>query len=174
MTLQNASRLDRIGLALLVDTLERSFLFPSFEGCLAYHRSMMPRLAPIATAWVRSFASSYRHLQVHQRDVGMVLAKLFERLPSIAGFRNHLHVGLIPDQGGDPSAQKRMVVEGQNSNHMSPCFLRKRRKTGLPGGVRYAIDPATLNSISVPAPSRLQISNLPPICRARSRMPRTP
>ncbi len=73
------------------------FLFPSFEGCLAYHRSMMPRLAPIATAWVRSFASSYRHLQVHQRDVGMVLAKLFERLPSIAGFRNHLHVGLIPD-----------------------------------------------------------------------------
>jgi hypothetical protein len=97
MTLQNASRLDRIGLALLVDTLERSFLFPSFEGCLAYHRSMMPRLAPIATAWVRSFASSYRHLQVHQRDVGMVLAKLFERLPSIAGFRNHLHVGLIPD-----------------------------------------------------------------------------
>jgi hypothetical protein len=68
----------------------------------------------------------------------------------------------------------RGAVHGQNPDHMSPCCPRNGWKRVRPGGVPYAIEAAMLNSISVPAPTPLQISNLPPICLARSRIPRTP
>ena len=57
-----------------------------------------------------------------------MLSKLFERLPSIAGFRNQFHIYLIPDERGDAFAEKRMVIYGQNSNHNSSCFLPEQTK----------------------------------------------
>jgi len=102
------------------------------------------------------------------------VGKQIEGFASIGCFRDQFHIGLTPDQGGEAFAQQRMIIYGENLNHTSACFLRKRRRPDLPVGVRYAIEPVMLNSISVPAPGRLQNSNLPPICLARWRIPHKP
>src|SRR5580693_6062683 len=43
--------------------------------------------------------------KVHKGHVGLVLAKLLNRLVGVAGFGNHLHVRLIINDSADPLAQ---------------------------------------------------------------------
>ena len=66
-----------------------------------------------------------------------------------------------------------MVVHRENSNHtLSRSWDRRKRER--PDDVPYAIAPAMLNSISVPALTPLQILNFAPICVARSCIPGRP
>jgi hypothetical protein len=43
--------------------------------------------------------------EVHKGHVGLVFAKLLNRLVGVAGFGNHLHVRLIINDSADPLAQ---------------------------------------------------------------------
>lgn len=61
-------------------------------------------------------AIHFRHLQVHEGYVGMVLAKLLDRLTPIRSFANELHIRLTTDEPGDSFSQDRMVVDRQNPN----------------------------------------------------------
>ena len=61
-------------------------------------------------------ATDVWHLQVHQRDVRMILLELLDCLGSGPGLRDHLHVRFIVDQPGYPIPQQRMIVRGQDSN----------------------------------------------------------
>ena len=63
-------------------------------------------------------AVDLRHLHVHQRDVRLVSPKQLNRLASVRRLRHQSHVWLRGKQGGDPSSQQCMVVDGQNSNRL--------------------------------------------------------
>ena len=51
-----------------------------------------------------------RHLQIHQRDVGTVRAKLLDGLAPVGGLGDHLHVRLSSDQSHDALADERMII----------------------------------------------------------------
>jgi hypothetical protein len=57
-----------------------------------------------------------RHLQVHERDIGIMFPELLDGLMSTGGFRNNLHVSLITNESGDPFAEKGMIVYYENSD----------------------------------------------------------
>jgi hypothetical protein len=42
--------------------------------------------------------------------------ELFDRVPAVFGLGDENHVWFIQDQGRDPGAQQRVVVDGQNPN----------------------------------------------------------
>jgi hypothetical protein len=56
------------------------------------------------------------HLQVHERDIGIVFPELLDGLMSTGGFSNNLHVSLISNESSDPFAEKGVIVYYQNSN----------------------------------------------------------
>ena len=55
-------------------------------------------------------AAHLRHLQVHQRDVRLMLAEQLDRLTSVGGFRDQFHIRLTRDQRGDAFADDGMIV----------------------------------------------------------------
>src|SRR5215469_1728617 len=59
-----------------------------------------------------------RHLQVHERDIGIVFPELLDGLMSTGGFSDNLHVSLIINESGDPFAEKGVIVYYKNSNRL--------------------------------------------------------
>src|ERR1700746_3797661 len=50
-------------------------------------------------------AAHFRHLQIHKTQIRVMCTELYNRLVSIAGFRDQLHVGLIGDERSDSFAE---------------------------------------------------------------------
>src|SRR5215472_2518478 len=59
-----------------------------------------------------------RHLQVHERDIGIVFTELLDGLMSIGSFSDNLHVRLIANESGDPFAEKGVIIYYENSNRL--------------------------------------------------------
>src|SRR5215472_3446660 len=64
------------------------------------------------------YAVPIRHLQVHERDIGIVFPELLDGLMSTGGFSNNLHVRLITNESGDPFAEKGVIVYYENPNRL--------------------------------------------------------
>ena len=78
-------------------------------------------------------ASQARHLQIHQRDVGLEFAEAHDRFGAVARFADKRHVRLRFEDRGDAVAQHRMVVDDENADrgvlsHWRPS-LRARSAT---------------------------------------------
>src|ERR1700730_4061202 len=58
----------------------------------------------------------FRHLQIHQRDIGTVSAELLNGLATIGGLSYYSDIRLNSKQTGDPLPYDRMVVDRENPN----------------------------------------------------------
>src|SRR5262249_1450930 len=103
------------------------------------------------------------HAQVHESDIGSVLAKQLDRLPAVHRLADDFHIRLGADHRGQPGSHHKVVIDNENPDaaprpHENPAY----QPTG------------TVTLISVPAPGRLLISSRPLRRWVRSRMPMTP
>src|SRR5271165_830040 len=131
----------------------------------------------------------YWHLEVHQRNVRMVCAKLLDRFTSIRCFAYNAHVHLTSDEISNTLTDNWMVVGHQNPNRtrlVAHDFFTVPRPDSFSKNfsisdifcpsvaVAYARAAGMLSSTSVPASSSLHTVSLPPMSLALSRMPRKP
>src|SRR5271157_5310694 len=106
------------------------------------------------------------HLQIHEGDVRLVPPELLDPLPSRRSLRDHLHVRFELNQRCDARAQKRMVVDREDSDrlrfsvHGSTAFsvgTKTRRRWSL----RTRLRPAW----SAPLRCRPPLRSRTPACR---------
>src|SRR5215470_12556552 len=135
----------------------------------------------------------FRHLQIHQRDIWTMCAKLLDTFASICSLRHDPHVGLTAYESFYPFTNHGMIVYHQNPNgirvaahdSIPPCspknFSASHERRRGARNFAYACAPGILNSTSVPDSnppsvlgSELHNVSLPPTRSARSRMPRNP
>src|SRR5712691_7485300 len=119
-------------------------------------------------------AAHVRKAEVHERDVGPVLAEPLQPLLRGAGLGDQLHVALALDHRGDSLPQEGMVVDtedadgGRSAHTLSPvCWAITVESL-------KATAPGTDSSISVPAPVWLRTRRRAPMWAARLRMPGSP
>jgi hypothetical protein len=68
-------------------------------------------------------------LQIHQRDIGVMLLKLGDGFTAIGSLGNHLHIRLTGDERRDAFANQGVIIDCENSNrdgfiaHELNCFL---------------------------------------------------
>src|SRR5450755_4970138 len=114
-------------------------------------------------------AVHFRHLQIHQRDIGTVRPELLNGLATVGRLAYQNHVGLNANQSGDPLAHNWMVVNRKNSNLRDAgahelllyAFALRENHEGL-CAVAYALLAGTRSSTSVPASTSLHTASLPP------------
>jgi hypothetical protein len=63
-------------------------------------------------------AAHFRHLQIHQCQIGTMCAELLNRVAPVGALGNDQHVRLAGDEGLDSSPQQRMIVDGENPNRI--------------------------------------------------------
>ena len=68
------------------------------------------------------------HIQIEKHDICLNLLDEFHALQAIAGFADNLKIRLTLQKCLNPAAEKRVVVNQQNTNHYlvpSTCFIRQ-------------------------------------------------
>jgi len=104
------------------------------------------------------------HLQIHERDIGVVISELLDGFAPVARLRDQLHIRLGPNQPDNAVTDNRVIVRRKYSNHvLTPPFQRNNRIRERPCRLEYAIEPGTLNSISAPVSGPLRITSFEPI-----------
>src|SRR5262245_20948553 len=112
-----------------------------------------------------------------------MLTVLLDSLAAVAGLAYQRHILFASQYRRYPLAQYRMIIYRENPDaiivpHLRSPFTPEARRshdTLLSAFLeQYAVAAGTINSTSVPMPSRLHIFSCAPMRCARSRIPRIP
>src|SRR4029077_2016075 len=118
------------------------------------------------------------HLQIHERDVRTVRSMLVDGFAPVRSFGNQADVRLAREDCRDASPEKRVIVYCEDSNWTDHESILRIfvASVGEPESesFAYASEAGTVNSSSVPDPSSLQKTSLPPANLARSHIPVIP
>ena len=68
-------------------------------------------------------AAHVREPEVHESDIGLVFTKTLDRFARVGSLRNHLHVRLAIDDGGNPFAHQRMVINTEDAYLVCDNFV---------------------------------------------------
>ena len=72
----------------------------------------------------RSDTIHFRHLQIHERDVGSMTLKALDCLDAVFCLSDDRHVGFTVDHRYDAFAHQRMIVDDENADSLA--FRRGR------------------------------------------------